>query len=373
MTSYYVRSSGGSDSNDGLSHATAWATIQHAINTMTTGQANRLNLSGTFTLSASLDFATRPYSPNQDNWLKLQGYSTVEGDGGIARINGGGNEIINDDNLDSIHIQHCKFTNWGSGTAFSLDNYCNFAENEFDGEGARTAVIDADNGLTFVCNLVHGIALDGVCVWAPNEGNLVAFNYIQIDSATTGDQVIRLGVSSSAFGNIVNILGWNTGCTALLVAGDFCRVFSNTLVNQDGINSIGIAADNAGNEGLLVFNNLLKDFATGISSPTGSQMDIYGFNKFHGCTVNESLSGGIAINLGNNDTLASSPFTSLGNANHYEDDFSVSSDLDDSAYPVQMYDPDGIFGARNQTHLIVGALQRASGGGGSTLIVVDDE
>jgi len=123
-TEYYVDPGSGNDSTgDGLSDGTAWATIQHALDTITQGAVgDRINVkSGTAdTLAAALDIATNYGSPSQTAPLIIQGYATSAGDGdfeagtGIGEVDGDGSYGMFAAATNYVYVRHMKVHNCGS-------------------------------------------------------------------------------------------------------------------------------------------------------------------------------------------------------------------------------------------------------------------
>lgn len=79
MATYFVDNATGSDSDDGLSEANAWATIQHAVTTAASGDLIYIK-GGTAYLEA-VDL-------NRAVFLYLEGYTATPGDGGRFTIDG---------------------------------------------------------------------------------------------------------------------------------------------------------------------------------------------------------------------------------------------------------------------------------------------
>ena len=367
MASYYTGTGGNDTTGDGLSHATRWLTIQKAIDTMTTGQANRLNVTGSETLSSALDFATRPYTPTPDNWLHIAGYTSVEDDKGVFSLNGGGSEIVTGDAVDNLSFELVKFTNWGASTVFSTDNGFELVNCEFDGEGARAALIDTDNGFMLLNCKIHSMAVSGTFFIRTGRSARIQNNYFQIDSATANDVLIQGNSSEINVSNNVFNIKTNSTLTVIDMIVDECEVVGNSIYNQTEGNGIGITvAANA--ESTVVLNNIVGGMATGINLEAGSSCSVYGHNKFFSNTADESLSGAIKINLGNNTDLGANPFTSTGNADHNNDDFRVDTTVKALAFPATLYDPGGAFGDRNQNFLDCGALQREEAGGSGAIV-----
>lgn len=358
MASYYVRATGGSDGNDGLSHANGWATIQHALDTMTTGQANRCNCSGSFTLSSSLSTATYG-TATPDNFLLFAGYTTVEDDGGICTVDGGTNEIVNDINADAYNWERHLFKNWGTSTAFSLDNFCGWYKCEFDGEGARVSAIDADQGCIFAENKIHGMvptaSLD--CVNFVSDTTVV-LNYLQFDSGASS--AVAINTSSTAgliLGNVIS-LKTTTSMRGIEIFGDNIQIIGNTVFNQSAGTGIGINLSGSAIDMGTVINNLVAGMsgAGGKGVACNANSVLYGNNKFWNNTTHESGLAGVIHNLGNNDTLGANPFKTTGQADPDDDDFEISAAA--LAWPAQLYNPDSNFGTRNQSYGDVGALVR---------------
>jgi hypothetical protein len=91
MPEYYVRSSGGSDSNTGLSFAQGWATIQKALDTATSnGDVILVCSDGVHNVSSSLD-TTASIRGAYSNPIFMRGAGpTGADDGSIATIAGSG-------------------------------------------------------------------------------------------------------------------------------------------------------------------------------------------------------------------------------------------------------------------------------------------
>jgi len=358
MTEWYAGTGGNDSTGDGTSYATRWLTIQKFIDAGTTGQANRLNVSGSETLSASLDFTTRPMTLTQDNFLLIEGITDTADDGGIFALDGGANEIINDDNLDAIFLSRCKFTNWGTGTAFSLDNWCGFSECEFDGEGSRTHIIDSDIQLSIVNCKIHGLASTGTVL---TIAGLCYGNYFQMDSMTTTDYIINLASSgAAAINNVISMKTTSSGVVGIRLGGDDHSAIGNTVFNQSVGTGVGIQNSN---EGASILNNIVCGCGTGIEAAVGSTLRMYGGNKLWNNTTNETLNNHVIFDLGGNEVLGGNPFTSTGNADPDDDDFTVDTSVKGLAYPSQLWNPGNAFGTRNKQYLDAGALQREEAGG----------
>lgn len=365
-TDWYTGTGGNDTTGDGTSHATRWLTIQKALDNMTTAQPNNLNCTGSETLSASLDFTTYG-GPSTDNYLRFQGYTTTAEDGGIFALNGGTNEIIAGDNRSAIKFRHFKFTNWGTGTAFSMDNNCGWFECEFDGEGARSAVLDGDLHTQVICCKIHGIIGSAVHAITGVTSSVFKYNYIQMDSMAAFWGVLNLSIGGIAEGNVFSIKSPNATSAIIYVSGDGAEVSNNTIFNQSTAAGYGIFLDSTAVEDGIVLNNIIGGMAQGVKVDAGAGLSLYGFNKFFSNTTDEQLDGFVVCNLGSNTDLGANPLTTTGSADHNDDDFTVDTTVKAGAYPTELYDPDATQADRNQQFIDSGALQReepAGGGGG---------
>jgi len=351
-TSYYVRETGGSDSNGGTSHGDAWATIQHALNNMSSSN-DRLNINGSHTLSASLDFTT--YGNPGTFPLAMEGYTSLEGDGGIGHINGGGNMIINATNNDYYTFRKMKFTNWGSSVAFDLDNFNIFMECEFDGEGARVQALALDADCIVMQCKFHGFIATTQTIIEILTGQFLS-NYVQ----TAGGECLSCG-GVGVMNNIFSLNSTNSAARGVMVDGDNNFIQHNVIFNQAAGTGKGIDIANISWDQTYILDNIVAGFSgtggVGIESVSGAYVFLYGNNKFWNNDTNESLADSPLINLGSNDTLGGNPFNSTGNVDPDDDDFGLASAL--PAYLQEMY-----LNPSNATLRDAGALINAATGSG---------
>lgn len=141
--------------------------------------------------------------------------------------------------------------------------------------------------------------------------------------------------------NIIVVDGSSIGIQCLTDLNT-CR--NNSIYASAGT-GIGI---NAGTG--IYLNNIIEGFSgaggDGFVLASGKAV-MYGNNKFYNNATNETFTGDVISNLGNNDTLGASPFT-----NPAGDDFSVSTAVKAGAYPSSFY------GSNTNQYLDVGAAQR---------------
>lgn len=87
MATYYVRASGGNDTNDGLSFANGWATIQKAVDTAQAGDLVLICSDGTHLPTSAVSFNT--YSGTAGNLIMFRGAGAAgEDDGTGVTISG---------------------------------------------------------------------------------------------------------------------------------------------------------------------------------------------------------------------------------------------------------------------------------------------
>jgi len=351
MTEYYV-SDGGNNGNTGLSHAQAWLTLQYGFDNMPNTAGNRLNINGSFTLSAEIDLTT---FGNTNEPVRFQGYTSTAGDGGVADIDCATFQFI-DTAYNAMHFRHLKFTNWGSVECIDVQDYNSIIECEFDGEGARARAATLGTGGVFAHNKVHDMAGSGTTAIVSVFTGWCRGNYIQ----TTGGRALSNNVTNT-IANVISMDSTDSNAVGIYMQGDELVCEGNTVFNQAAGTGTGIswlAADMF----TLVVNNIICGFSgtggVGYGS-TGSHEGIFGYNKFFNNETNVSVSGNPRrfIDLGNNDTLLANPFKSTGNADPNDDDFELSTGI--TGWPGQLWDPDGTFGTRNQHFISVGALQEA--------------
>ena len=323
ITEYYVGDGGNDSTGDGTSHATRWLTIQKALDTMT--QANlpiRLNVRGLTTAEGGWDFtshASGDWPTTQDDFMIIQGYDTVAGDGTVATIDSNAVETVNDVTKRGLFFRDLEFSNWGTGTAFSLDNYCGFFSCKFDGEGARKTAIDADLALVVMnCEFVN-FALDASFLIAALDYSYFAYNYFEVESATASDNVIQI-TNGVALNNIIS-LNTTTDCNGIKTNGSTDIVDGNSILNKAAGTGSGIYMNSAV---VVCVNNLVEGFSgtggVGIEVPSGGVAIHYSNNAVYDCDTEETLTGEVGYDADNETPLSASPFAKTGSdtfANRY--------------------------------------------------------
>lgn len=339
---------------------------------MTTAQANRLNCTGSETLSSSLDFTTYG-NPTSANPLQMVGYTSVEDDGGVFELNGGTNAIINDATIDGVHTQLFKITNWGTSFCYVINDDCSFFKCEWDGESARTRVLDIDTDCyVFDCKMYDINAATSAAVNSVSTRTHFVNNYIHVVSTLGGWRALGVTNGGIILNNVISLdtTGTGEGIRMNAIAG---TVIGNTVFNQSAGTGRGINNNSTGNDNNNCIGNIVCGFSgvggVGIRCDSSAFFTMYGYNHFWNNTTDEQTVTALQDH-GNNSALSANPFLSTGNADHNDDDFTVDASVKNLGYPAGLYDPGGAFGDRNRSFMEPGALQRRPGGGGGVSAVL---
>jgi len=139
MPTYYVRSSGGNDGNDGLSFGNGWATVQHAADTVIAGDTVLVCADGNHTPSLTIDFDATTGTSGSRITFRGAG-ATGDDDGTVATISGsslGAGFIIDaTGSIDYVDFENLRITggpssgfNQQSGSAVWSFRNCRFDNN----------------------------------------------------------------------------------------------------------------------------------------------------------------------------------------------------------------------------------------------------
>tara|TARA_B100000745_G_scaffold296963_1_gene243136 strand:+ start:7188 stop:8333 length:1146 start_codon:yes stop_codon:yes gene_type:complete len=301
---YYVRPVNGNDSTgDGLSHATAWLTTVHAMETITIDltDGDRINIcdEGTDTLTGILPFSTYGSHTNNAAGIVFEGYTATAGDGGIFTIDGNGYPITpNLTDGDFITFQNGKITNWGQwGFACQIDDYCFFVNMEFDGTKSGTNCSKALS-LGSYCHITgckfHNLSdTSAGCIYV-NTGGHIVNNYIE----ASANPVVRLYTGLFVTGNIIiNSRSSASECIEFR-NGREGSVRNNTLIRNGGGTGQAIGVyhtDAIYSSQLSVINNYIEGYsgvgAKGVYVTSGAGNNYVSNNYYHNCTTAEDLSG----------------------------------------------------------------------------------
>lgn len=354
LTNYYVDPSGGSDTTGNGTSGNPWQTVQKALNTITrdTTNGDKINVKagGTDTLSSALSFATYG-TPSATAPLMIRGYTSSADDGGIGTISGGGSvAIINSGSVADIKLVDMHLTNCGAATIVTLGGRSLLLNCELDTTTGGGFTSGTNNSSVINC-FFHNIGAIG-CI-----SQFVAFCTFRNETNDFTNAIQTNQNPSTVIFNIIDIDGSSAGvnCLASNTVLMFNSIFSN------GGTGIGLKAVTTSNTAL---NNTVQGFsgAGGIGlQANGSNVDIVGYNLLYNNTTNTSITGDVNVNLANNDTAGSSPFTNAGS-----DDFDPIAGLFASypSYPTAWKSY-----SATQQNLIRMAAQYAAAAAGGALVL----
>lgn len=315
LPQYYVDPNSGSDSTgDGLSDSSAWASLQHAADTITpNAMGDQINLkAGTAdVLTGHLDFST--YNPQLRQKLIVRGYTTSSNDGGIGTIDGNATYQIGALNtvaLIDLEIKNMSSTTDGISTVGNYSQLINCFIHTINRDAigtvfGRSQIIDCrfENISRSACRGFTGLARN--CYFAngddysfTNALNLSAqghlFNcFFNLSGSSNGVNCVNQGhatINCTFFG------GGSSGTGYINESSDGrgSTFAENIVAGFSGTGGKG--CNNLSDWGLIFRNNSFHDNETDIVDPSQGD-EAYG----------EKL---------NNESLSSSPFA-LSGANNF--------------------------------------------------------
>jgi hypothetical protein len=307
MTTYYVDGLNGSDSNDGLSEANAWATIDKAMNTaQTAGDLVYVQATATYDENANIDVAGTAASP-----ICYEGYTTTPGalDGRPVWKNSSGIALTDTTAASYYVFKHFDFDG-SSGNGTDLGQQIVFFDCIFRNNGGDGA---AAAGMFLFCesysNSVYGLDIANSnsvimgCICRDNS-------QYQIDLNGNTFLYKNLVYGTSGF-NLIN----NAGFDDQTVIACTC----------DGENSLNTCFSNTNRKlKYAVCDNIFYDKATGASNTDLAQSIFWhtyvGNNLVNSNTTNYSgFTGVTAITVGLNDQTAAPQFADEANHDYTPD------------------------------------------------------
>ena len=326
MAVYYVRASGGSDGNDGLSFANGWATIQYGLSTITVGSTLLICADGVHTPASTLTFNNTASTITNPFIIKGASALGVD-DGTMATISGStlpaGNDLLDFSVsefyvLKNIRATASKRHGVNVGSVFQgtlelvncrIDNSVEVGINilsayttksvkiiscEIDNNGTSGVYNqgNSDRSFTALINCsVHNNTSHGVRVHSTNTSSLVIGNRIYRNTGSG----IYIGGSSTGYTIMNNIF------------------FAN--------NSRGLELSNATIGGFDIFNNIFRSngsYGVYIPSFNVGQIFLFDYNCSHNNTSGHiNVNGGVLPGSSNvlsdplftNETIGSEDFS----------------------------------------------------------------
>ncbi len=249
MATYYVRQSGGNDSNDGLSFANGWATVQKAADTATGGDLVLICDDGTHSPSVTVDFDTNAGSADAPITFRGAGSAGAD-DGTVATIDGGSlgaSDDLIDKGVNSSYLvfEQLVFSNatqynfFSDTTGVTIFRRCRFSSASSD--GFRTQSTTVAHIYFYDCEF-DGNGADGYSINSSARGHSQFYRCAFHDNTSDGARVS--GYNANLFGapNFHGCLFYDNGADGLTIDNydgfhfiDHCTFFGNT---SDGV-SIG--------------------------------------------------------------------------------------------------------------------------------------
>ena len=313
-THSYVDPGSGSDSNGGTSDVDAWATVQHALDTLTQGgNGDQINVkAGTAdVLTGALDLTTYG-NPTNTKPLIIRGYTSTANDGGKGELDGDGSySIWNQSKKSYINFADMKLGNCGandvlnfpSGTSYNTVSGC-----EIHTCTGTYGIYMHFRGMVDQCH-IHNIS--GYGVWLHGSDTRVTRCYFK-NGTNDFDWAIRAGTGSAVRRNIISIDGASNGID--LGVGLVC-IEGNSILSNGGT-GIGINGGWVERLAAEVVNNLVEGFSGVGGKGIGIEdlnvpMFCYRANSVYNCTTNFE-DGGYSIHDSDNESLGASPFAKSG-------------------------------------------------------------
>jgi hypothetical protein len=365
-SNYYVDPAGGNDTTGDGTIGTPWATVQHALDTITrnTGDGDQINVKagGTDTLGAALTLATYG-TPAAAAPLTIRGYTSAANDGGIGVIDGAATYAIYDhtgnSNKNAVNFIDMKIGNCGSAKVLRLNQISAAINCEIHTSTSTEAFYLDDIGSIAVNCWLHD--LTGASNIRLSAGVFFLNNYVQ---ATSGSAVIYVdGGYTTIAGNLI-LISTDTSLDAIRVeTTQGAAIFNNTIYCSSA--NTGQAFD-IDSQQIFCWNNVVEGFSG--SGGAGLVMDYYGenaavavigANAYYNCATNESGSGHVLATLKAAISLASSPFNNIAGGDY---SIKAGSTALEAAWPASI---NGLATTTNAAE--VGAYQKGAGAGGGLL------
>jgi len=196
MATYFVRSSGGNDSNDGLSFANGWATVQKAADTAVGSDLVLICADGNHSPTVTIDFDTNAGAPTTPITFRGAG-ATGTDDGTIATIDGG-SLGASDDLVDlginaTLIFENLIFSNATQYNVFNdVQGIRRFQNCRFTGatsDGFRTQSSAGGSSFVFINCEFDGNGGDGYGINADARGHARFYRCSFHDNTTHGAHI----------------------------------------------------------------------------------------------------------------------------------------------------------------------------------------
>ncbi len=327
MPTYYVDDATGDDGDDGLSEGNAFATIDHAANTVAAGDHVYIKNTNDYTELVTIDTLGTAIAS-----IIYEGYASTPGDGGMVTIDASGlnNGVIYSSGsyiyhvFRNITVENATYDGWNLSSRYAIM----FENCQANGNGSRG--FDCGGFITLVDCVADGNTSDGVYV--ENDMKLVGGQY-----KNNGGYGVRapgysgLALYAEVYSNASYAMHVRRGSTIAHCTVDGDSKDSNAGIHYGGysdfgqvlVNNIiydcalGIVGDPSPCDGMMIGrNNLVNANTTAYTDwPTDAQAtditDAPGFTNEAGGDYTLAASSD-ARNAGYDGSGSSSPGTDIG-------------------------------------------------------------
>ena len=289
-----------------------WAVEQTLFDTTNGTQVN-IKTGTLETLAADLSVAmadtvtTVAWVTSEAAPLTLRGYGTKIGDDvGKGALSGGGSvSIIDDVNLDNIHIINIDACCTGSNDIFQLDNGNSIIDSDIHDTTGRGLDLDANN-------FIQRTKLYDI----QGQGISIDSGYIGFSTFSNGTKDFSAAVTAGSSGfvileeNLFNLDGASDG----ILMKDYWVVQHNSIFSNGGTGQ-GLIFIGTGRLMLKIANNLIEGFSGvgGVcidTSGTNNSVLVQGANSVEDCETDFTGVGDkLIFDMGGDEELSGSPFT----------------------------------------------------------------
>lgn len=311
LTNYFVAPGTGSVTGSGTL-ASPWTganVVQHALDNITrdTTNGDRINVQANGSidlLTAELDFSTYG-APTIAVPLYIEGYTTVQGDGGVGKIKGAGGAA-------SVYA--------GNGVSFVFL--------DIDGNQTSGDIVDGNDIYMTYCT-VHGGSAGGIKTsayssilythvydiggWGISGSTALRVIGCKIEDTVGAANTMTYGITFASYNAIVgNIIIINsTAGRGMHANGAATTIAHNTIVNLTAGTNTGIFGSSARYE-LYIFNNIVAGFSGTGGDGIVVQESYVAHNAVYNCTHPYVITDD-RLSPHDNVTLTADPFVDLAN------------------------------------------------------------
>lgn len=325
MAIYYVKHSGGSDSNDGLSVANAFATLQHACDNVPKNNQIYVMATGTHTPAAPIDLDTQVGTASQpidiwgadasgnlltgDNYADISGSAMSSGED-VFRLNqSSGTQYIRMNNLriTAAPQSGISFAS-SSGQGYVIMKNCRLDNNGFNGiEVGRSGSPNPCSVMAHNCEFDNNTQ-DGLGNITTNRGEWYLSGCRMHNNGNSGVAVRQTHTIHNCliYANGAKGVDVGSGLPAQIVS---CTIFNNT---SDGIDVVHLYPESQVSSNIIASNG---GYGYNTNSTGNAGVGHHqSYNLYHNNTSGEHILGDSPI-PGINNTIADPDFVSTTEGN----------------------------------------------------------